>query len=230
MNSNADAVSRRPCYADNCPYCERYEAKYCPDLSENRSSKTSAKIETDECVRKLSYAEQNCSENGAPCRYQCHDYVCTQTQVMATDTADIKCLTCRRYGTTDDIVSNEMQNDDARLYCSKDSDPYACIGPIFNDDTLTGGEACTTSSLGQRVTSGVSDETAPREFTYRAPSPVRNACNDTVDERTHKIHHVSCVRPDIRCSQVAHHDDWLDRFEEEPLFGYLFESEQQEVA
>ena len=26
------------------------------------------------------------------------------------------------------------------------------------------------------------------------------------------------------------HDDWLDRFEEEPLFGYLFESEQQEVA
>ena len=230
MNSNADAVSRRPCYADNCPYCERYEAKYCPDLSETRSSKTSAKIESDECVRKLSYAEQNCSENGAPCRYQCHDYVCTQTQVMTTDTADIKCLTCRRYGTTDDIVSNEMQNDDARLYCSKDSDPYACIGPIFNDDTLTVGEACTTSSLGQRVTSGVSDETAPREFTDRAPSPVRNACNDTVDERTHKIHYVSCVRPDIRCSQVAHHDDWLDRFEEEPLFGYLFESEQQEVA
>ena len=72
----------------------------------------------------------------------------------------------------------------ASICISQDNDPVACIGPLFSDNTLAGREACATSNFGQSVSSGVSDEITPREVTDRAPSPVGNACNDMVDERT----------------------------------------------
>ena len=104
---------------------------------------------------------------------------------------------------------------------------------------LAGRKACTTSSFGQRVTSGVSDEIIPRDVTDLAPSPVGNACNDMVDEKTHKIDFDYCrpyicccrmvdfdyCRPYICCCRMAHCDDWLDCFEDEPLFGCLFGNE-----
>ena len=230
VHSNADAMSRRPCYEDNCQYCERYEAKYCPNLT-NSSSDQTTKTKRDESVRKMDVTEHECSNDGAPCRHQCQNDICTQTKVMTDDNTEVECLTCRRYGTTIDGVSKGTQNDDARIYISKDNDPFAYVGPLLYDDTSSGREASTTSSLGHRVSSGVSDEITPREVTARAPSPIRNACNDTVDERTHEIHYVSCVRPEIQCCRVAHYDDdWLDSFEDEPLFGCLFGIEQQEGA
>ena len=78
---------------------------------------------------------------------------------------------------------------------------------------------------------GVSDETTARVVIDRAPSPVWNACNDTVDERTHKIQYVCCCSPYISCCQMAHYnDDWRDSFEEQSLFGCLFGSEEHEGA
>ena len=116
-------------------------------------------------------------------------------------------------------------------YISNDKDPFDYVGPLLYDDTSSGREASTTSALGHRVSSRVSDEITPREVTARAPSPIRNACNDTVDERIHEIHYVSCGRPDIQCCRAVHYDyDWLDSFEDEPLLGCLFGIVQQEGA
>ena len=69
-----------------------------------------------------------------------------------------------------------------------DNDPFAYDGHVLYDDTLSGRNVCTTSSLGQRVSSGVSHEITPREVTARGSSPIRNTCNDMVDDRTHTIH------------------------------------------
>ena len=38
LHLNADTMSRRPCYADNCQYCARYEVKYLPNLTTDFSS------------------------------------------------------------------------------------------------------------------------------------------------------------------------------------------------
>ena len=83
-------------------------------------------------------------------------------------------------GTANENVSKETAlSTNASICISQDNDPVACIGPLFSDDTLAGREACITSTFGQRVSSGVSDEITPREVTDHAPAPVGNACNDT---------------------------------------------------
>ena len=74
--------------------------------------------------------------------------ICTQTEVMVDDNTEVECLTCIRYGTTIDGVSKGTHNDEARIYISKDNDPFAYVGPLLYDDTSSGREASTTSSLG----------------------------------------------------------------------------------
>ena len=67
-----------------------------------------------------------------------------------------------------------------------------------------------------------------RDVTGRGPSPVVYVSTNVVDERTHKIKNV--CRPTFRSCQMADDGDadWLDEFEDEPLFGNLFETERCE--
>ena len=225
------AMSRRPCYADNRQYYARYKAKYQPNLTIHDNFEQSMKMKKVEGVRVANITGNECSENSAPCKFQNENNLCTKPKVTIDDIAAMENLNCEQVGTANENVSKETALSASASICiSQDNDPVACIGPLFSDDKLAGREACTTSTFGQRVLSGVSEIT-PREVTDRAPPPVRNTCNDTVDERTKKIQYVCCCRPYISCCQMAHYnDDWLDSFEGEPLFGCLFGSEEHEGA
>ena len=67
-----------------------------------------------------------------------------------------------------------------------------------------------------------------RDVIGRGPSPVVCVCTNVVDERTHKIKNV--CRPTFCSCQMADDGDadWLDEFDDEPLFGNLFEIERCE--
>ena len=109
-------------------------------------------------------------------------------KITIEDTAATENLNCERVGTANENVSKETTlSANASICISQDNDPVACIGPLFSDDTLADREACTTSTFGQRVSLGISDKITYREVTDRAPSPVGNTCNDTVDVRIHII-------------------------------------------
>ena len=222
LHLNADTMSRRPCYADNCQYCARYEVKYLPNLTTDFSSERNIHCTGTQFSNATGKVN---SENGALSTLQYENISHIQPKVIGDSTAK-ESLMCERVRTAANNVSYEAKLcDDASVCFRQDNDPANYIGPLVNDDMLAGRKACTTSSFGQRVTSGVSDEITPRDVTDRAPSPVGNACNDMVDEKTHKIDFDYC-RPYTCCCQMAHCDDWLDCFEDEPLFGCLFGNEE----
>ena len=111
---------------------------------------------------------------------------------------------------------------------SQDDDPVLFTGPLCLDDSFSGRTACTTTCLGHRVESVLSDEMSLRDVTSHGPSPVVYVCTNVVDKRTHKIKNV--CRPTF-CSCLMADDgdaDWLDEFEDEPLFGNLLETERCE--
>lgn len=225
VHSNADILSRRPCYDNNCKYCERYEKLYKPEppLDVNSDGQTEVKVSG---LRTVKVSDTMCSDDGALCE-PCNN-LCMKSEDTLGGLTVNESLSNVPAGTTNYAISTETESRESQNLCISHDNGLA-IGPLFIDGTLAGREACTTSSLGQRVASGVSDEITPGDVTDCAPPPV-DVLHDMVDERTHKINHSSC-RPCICCCQKALFEyDWLDYFDDEPLFGCLFGNEDCEAA
>ncbi|MCG8077014.1 MAG: hypothetical protein JAY75_12315, partial [Candidatus Thiodiazotropha taylori] len=218
IHMNADALSRRPCHSNNCKYCERYEKLHLPEppLITNSDYQTVAKtvgVSTDTISDKKVYCKHNCNP-------------CTTNTVTVGDLAVNGTLTSKKAGPLYENVSMETRVDESQdQYICTDNDPS--VGPLITDDILTGTEACPTSLSSQRVSSGVSNEITPRDVTGRDPSPIA-VSHDMVDERTHGNPYLNC-RPCVCCCKMVQYEyDWLDHFEEEPLFGCLFGNERFE--
>ena len=108
IHSNVDAISRRPCYANNCQYCARYEAKYQPNLTSLDNFDQSTEMKKTEGVRVGNFTGNECSENDAPCKFQNENNLCTKSKVTTDDTAATENLNCERVGPANEKVSKEM--------------------------------------------------------------------------------------------------------------------------
>ena len=212
VHMNADALSRRPCYSQNCKYCERYEKLHQPEAPLITDT-------DDQTVAKVGVSTDNVPDKRVYCEHQ--DNPCTKNASTVSDLAANGSLTSVHACPVNEHVSMETVDESQNKCTCTDYDP--AFGPLFSDDTLTGIEACTISPF-ERVASGVSNEITPRDVTGRGPSPIA-VSHGMVDERTQKNHDLSC-RPCVCCCQMEHFEyDWLDHFEEEPLFGCLFGNE-----
>ena len=98
-----------------------------------------------EGVRVGNVTGNGCSENGAPCKFQNENNLCTNPKVTIDDTAAMENLNCEQAGTANENVSKETALSanasiciNICIYISQDNDPVACIRPLFSDDTLAG--------------------------------------------------------------------------------------------
>ncbi|MCG8079018.1 MAG: reverse transcriptase, partial [Candidatus Thiodiazotropha taylori] len=187
LHSNSDALSRRPCYDNNCQYCARYESRYGNALTVEQKPTTEKATAVKEIV--------------------------LEDVLIDSSVSTVRIDDCE----------DKQHRDSAVLNVKQDNDPETYTGPIIADKNNCSSNASATTSLGQRVTSVLSQETTPRDVTVRGPSPVEYGRTNAVDVGTHKIMNSYC-QPYNYCCHVADKcdDDWLDFFVDGSLSDCLF--------
>ena len=221
LHNNADALSRRPCYSDNCIYCTRYEKNYLPgEQSGTTEQETVAKMP---CQQVGVHRENSCSDVGAPQEH--HMYIGSVEQEFKTDARDIvDSLVAKKVDTAIENVSRETTSiDDASICDNQDKDPAICNGPILFDDIVAGREACSTSASGRGVLSDKMTPLLPSGSAHHSLADKIHYFTVNKEISTSEKPDIYCSRPYTCCCQVAQQSgDWLEQFDEEPLFEHLF--------
>ncbi|MCG8047960.1 MAG: reverse transcriptase domain-containing protein, partial [Candidatus Thiodiazotropha endolucinida] len=220
-HKNADALSRRPCYDNNCQYCARYESRY---GSENVEAAHSQRETTTNriCDSKVMCDSIVKNENNPSADLQTR--IEDQTAVKCVVLASSQFEPC-----TERVLETGKPFESAPFCMKQDCDPDNYSGPRDIDTMLYGGSDYTPSyQLG--VTSVVSEETTLRDVTGCGPSPIVSCLRtNVVDEKTHQvIDKFTYCCPNVCSCQVAvrETEDWLDLFEGESMLGFLFGFEE----
>ncbi|MEW8544975.1 MAG: reverse transcriptase domain-containing protein [Candidatus Thiodiazotropha sp.] len=201
VHNNADTMSRRPCLDNHCKYCDRYEQRYSPETMNDIN-----KFADETCaVKRIASKEEKLrsdNEVTLPCIRSDND------------------ITLPSDGTV-------QEHTHCVSYNCQDKDPED-DGPFINDDNISGGRALPTTCLGPgaaevlstEMTHGMSQIGVPH-FTH---ATLKTVCAG-VDAEAHKIidsRHVHCCCCGMTACCTG---DWWDHFEDETLFGCLFEIE-----
>ena len=204
IHNNADALSRRPCKDDHCRYCDRYENRY--------SSETLAEINTPGAVKAIAFNKEK-SES---------DKQITNHVIGGDHEITLPSNGGDHEITLSDVGSfKEHKESVTSLSQKKNSEhegPFSCTG---DSDSV----AQTITSLGPGVAEVLSSEMSHGMTQIGVPHfshAMLNSVCDGVDAETHKI--FCCHQEHCCCCKIAANtEDCWDLFEDETLFGCLFE-------
>ena len=169
------------------------------------------------------HRENSCSDVGAPQEH--HMYIGSVEQEFKTDARDIvDSLVAKIVDTAIENVSRETTSiDDASICDNQDKDPAICNGPILFDDIVAGREACSTSASGRGVLSDKMTPLLPSGSAHHSLADKIHYFTVNKEISTSEKPDIYCSRPYTCCCQVAQQSgDWLEQFDEEPLFEHLF--------
>ena len=204
IHNNADALSRRPCKDDHCRYCDRYENRY--------SSETLTEINAPGAVKAKAFNKEKSESD----KQITHYVIGGDHEITLPSNGGDHEITLSDVGSF-----KEHKESATSLSQKKNSEhegPFSCTG---DSDSV----AQTITSLGPGVAEVLSSEMSHGMTQIGVPHfthAMLNSVCDGVDAETHKIiccHQVHCCC----CKIAANTEDCWDLFEDETLFGCLFE-------
>ena len=210
VHNNADSMSRRPCYNDQCRYCDNYEQRYSPEKIADLNAGL------DDVAQKAVTNLENVGGDKIvtlPCiGGDTHDYV--------NHNRDIHEVTLPNDGTIPKHINSVS-------YVDQDMDPRY-NGPSLTDDNYSDRSAQTITDFRPGVAEVLSLEMTHGMTQIGVPHLTHTMINsvcDEVDAEAHKnfnSRQVHCC-----CCMMAAYfemENWIDHLEDETLFGCLFET------
>ena len=210
VHNNADSMSRRPCHSDHCKYCARYERRYSPD----------AMADLTKIAGESGAVKRNASKTGETGgdREVTLPYIGGGNGVVTPNDGGGHCFTLP----CDCTIQKHVEG---VSYVDQDKDPEY-NGPLITDDDFSGRSVHTTTCLEPGVAEVLSTEMSHGMSQIGVPHfthAVRNAVCDGVDAEAPKFFNSRHVHG-CCCERAAYYaEDWWDHFEDETLFGCLFD-------
>ena len=263
VHNNADSLSRRPCYSNDCKHCDRYEKRYFPKVSPeiDRTEKETnifektdggwgdstlrsvTPVEMINTVEKIdggrggsllrsvtppesiNYDEKDDGGQGDSLLLSVMPPECTNNIEKIDGGRGDSLL--RSVTPPESIINEHIDN--APVFETQEDSPDV-KGPVICDDIYVSDRlACSiTPSLGPGVAEVLSLEMTHGNYQTGVPHFTHASNNSVcggVDAEAHKIidkcRHTSCYCCEVTADYI---EDWIDLFEDGPLFGCLFEN------
>ena len=204
VHNNADALSRRPCYDNQCRHCDRYEQRYSPEKNADLNAgwnDVEQKAVTTEKVR---------GDNIA--------LLCIRgdTRDIHPDVNDLK----------DTSFDGTIQKHIVSANNVPDENPGYMARP-FTDDNSSGRNVHTTTDFGPRAAEVSSEKESHGISCHGVPhsahASTRSVCVGAEARLTkffcRSVHCCCCIN-----AAYYEMEDWIDRLEDDSLFGCLFET------